>query len=433
MRIDLRQCVDDAFQGRLIWINAFARRITEASTLKGADACLGRTTRYSLVKIAFVVTRSDTVGGAQVHIRDLGTSLREAGHEPIVLAGGDGPWFDQLRERHIPIIPLRHMGRSISPVADVRALFELRRRLKQLQPDVVSTHTAKGGVLGRIAAASLRIPVLFTAHGWTFTDGISRLQARVWRFAERLVGRLAGRIVTVSEFDRRLALSARITSPDRVLTIHNGMPDTPEILRAHPGIEPPQLVMVARFEAQKDHRTLLLALAALRDKPWSLSLIGNGPLESSMKALCRDLDLQDRVTFLGARSDVAEILARSQIFILCTHWEGLPRSIIEAMRAGLPVLATAVAGIPELIDDGVSGLMCRPQDVEDATNQLRILLDSPSRRIEMGRQARQRYLDHFQFERMLARTLQTYDAVVASQGSRARRGSGSVSIAGPSS
>lgn len=368
-----------------------------------------------------------------MHIRDLGTSLREAGHEPVVLAGGEGPWFEQLRERHIPIIPLRHMARSISPVADVRAFFELRRKLKQLKPDVVSTHTAKGGVLGRIAAASLHIPVLFTAHGWTFTDGISRLQARVWRLAERLVGRLAGRIVTVSEFDRKLALRARITSPDRILTIHNGMPDTADGLRAKPGIEPPHLVMVARFEAQKDHRTLLLALAALKEKAWSLSLIGNGPLESSMKALCRDLDLQDRVTFLGARSDVAEILAQSQIFVLCTHWEGLPRSIIEAMRAGLPVIATAVAGIPELVDEGNSGLMCRPRDVEDVTNQLRTLLDSPTRRVEMGRQARQRYLDHFQFDRMFARTLQTYDAVVAYNAVRSRRGTESVTVAGPSS
>lgn len=384
------------------------------------------------MRIAFVVTRSDTVGGAQVHIRDLGSSLREAGHEPVVLAGGEGPWFEQLREHNIPIVPLRHMARSISPLADLRALLELRRKLKKLQPDVVSTHTAKGGVLGRIAAASLRIPVMFTAHGWTFTDGISRLQARVWRFAERLVGRLAGRIVTVSEFDRRLALSARITSPDRILTIHNGMPDTAESLRANPGVEPPQLVMVARFEAQKDHRTLLLALAALKDRPWSLSLIGNGPLESSMKSLCRELDLQDRVRFLGARSDVAEILARSQVFILCTHWEGLPRSIIEAMRAGLPVLATSVAGIPELVAHGVSGLMCRPQDVEDVIHQLRSLLDSPALRVEMGRQARQRYLDHFQFDRMFARTLQTYDTVIASRSVRARRGSASVSVAGPS-
>lgn len=398
----------------------------------GADVCLDQTTRYSLVKIAFVVTRSDTVGGAQVHIRDLGTSLREAGHEPVVLAGGEGPWFEQLRERHIPIIPLRHMARSISPVADIRAFFELRRKLKQLKPDVVSTHTAKGGVLGRIAAASLRLPVLFTAHGWTFTDGISRLQARVWRFAERLVGPLAGRIVTVSEFDRKLALRARITSPDRILTIHNGMPDTADGLRAKPGTQPPHLVMVARFEAQKDHRTLLLALATLKEKAWSLSLVGNGPLESSMKMLCRDLDLQDRVTFLGARSDVAEILAQSQIFVLCTHWEGLPRSIIEAMRAGLPVIATAVAGIPELVDEGNSGLMCRPRDVEDVTNQLRALIDSPTRRVEMGRQARQRYLDHFQFDRMFARTLQTYDAVVAYKAVRARRGTASVTVAGPS-
>lgn len=364
------------------------------------------------MKIAFVVTRSDAVGGAQVHVRDLAAALRSAGHEPVVLAGGDGPWFDQLRERGIALIPLRHMARSISPLTDLRALFELRSRLREIKPDLVSTHTAKAGVLGRIAAASLRLPVMFTAHGWTFTDGVARLPARVWRLAEQLVGRLAGRIVTVSEFDRRLALEAGIAAPERILTIHNGMPDIDAGLLADAGADAPHLVMVARFEAQKDHRTLLTALAGLKDQPWSLSLVGGGPLEAEMKVLCADLGLNGRVNFLGARTDVAQILATAQVFVLCTFWEGLPRSIIEAMRAGLPVMASAVAGIPELIEDGVSGLLCEPADVDDAANKLGQLIGSSALRAEMGRRARRRYLDGFQFERMLASTLHTYDALI---------------------
>lgn len=366
------------------------------------------------MKIAFVVTRSDAVGGAQVHIRDLGSALLLAGHEPVVFAGGEGPWFDQLRQRGIPLVPLRHMARRISPISDLRALFELRRRLKELQPDVVSTHTAKGGVLGRLAAASLRLPVMFTAHGWTFTDGVSRFKAGVWRLAEQLVGRLAGRIVTVSEFDRRLAMKARIAAPDRILTIHNGMPDIAPEFTADAGADAPHLVMVARFEEQKDHRTLLLALSRLKELPWSLSLVGGGPLESSMWTLCVELGLVDRVNFLGARSDVARILSTAQIFVLCTFWEGLPRSIIEAMRAGLPVMASAVAGIPELIDDEVSGLLCAPGDVQDATRQLKRPIESSNLRTQMGVCARQRYLDGFGFERMFTRTLHTYEVLIRS-------------------
>tara|TARA_R110000787_G_scaffold20281_37_gene60512 strand:- start:10649 stop:11800 length:1152 start_codon:yes stop_codon:yes gene_type:complete len=371
------------------------------------------------LKIAFVITRSDAVGGAQIHVRDISTALRKAGHEAVVLAGGSGPWLEQLQERNIPVITLRHMQRSISPINEIRALFELRRHLRALAPDLVSTHTAKAGVLGRIAAASLRLPVMFTAHGWTFTDGISRLKATVWRTIEQMVGRLAGRIVTVSEFDRRLALQARIAAPERIIAIHNGMPDVGPELIADAGSEAPKLVMVARFEEQKDHRTLLLALATLKAKPWSLSLVGGGPLEAPMKALCAELDLQDRVEFLGPRSDVAQLLANAQVFVLCTLWEGLPRSIIEAMRAGLPVMATDVAGIPELVEVGATGLLCRSQNVEDAANKLSLLIESSQLRAEMGQRARQRYVEDFQFEQMLARTLQVYEQLIEKRGTSA--------------
>lgn len=366
------------------------------------------------LKIAFVVTRSDAVGGAQVHVRDMATALKLAGHDPVVLAGGDGPWFNQLRERGIPLIALRHLQRSISPLKELRAFLELRRALRGLAPDLVSTHTAKAGVLGRIAAASLRLPVMFTAHGWTFTDGISRAQAFVWKLAERLVGGLAQRIVTVSEFDRGLALAARIGAPERVVTIHNGVPDIASERVADAGMGPPHLVMVARFEAQKDHRTLLLALSRLSHKPWRLSLVGGGPLEDEAKRLAAELGLSDRISFLGARRDVDVILSDAQIFVLCTLWEGLPRSIIEAMRAGLPVIATAVAGVPELVEHGSTGLLCAPRDVADAATQLQILLDSPERRAEMGRRARQRYFDRFRFERMYSRTLQVYTELLGS-------------------
>ncbi|MCC2657961.1 MAG: glycosyl transferase group 1 [Panacagrimonas sp.] len=367
------------------------------------------------MKIAYVVTRSDAVGGAQVHVRDLAGALRDSGHEPVVLCGGNGPWLEQLKSRHIEVVRLRHMERSISPLRDLRALFELRSWLRKLAPDLVSTHTAKAGWLGRIAAFSLGLPVMFTAHGWTFTDGVAENASRLWRVLERIAGRLADKIVTVSRFDRDLALRARIAAPDRVVAIHNGMPDVPSALRAQAGRQPPHLVMVARFEEQKDHRTLLRALSTLQHLPWRTSFVGGGPLEASMRELCAQLRLGNRVSFLGARSDVADILSDAQIFVLCTHWEGLPRSIIEAMRAGLPVVATRVAGVPELVEHGVSGLLCAAADQHAVAASLEQLLGSPSLREAMGVEARRRYLAGFRFEHMLARTMETYAEVLASR------------------
>ena len=118
---------------------------------------------------------------------------------------------------------------------------------------------SKAGILGRIAGRSLRIPVLLTAHGWNFTPGIPAVPAAMYRQIERWFGPLASRIITVSEFDRRLALSAGITTEDRLVTVHNGMSDVPPSLRADPARTPVRLVMIARFEPQKDHPTLLRA------------------------------------------------------------------------------------------------------------------------------------------------------------------------------
>lgn len=373
------------------------------------------------MRIVFVVTRSDAIGGAQIHVRDLATALRDTGHEPVVLCGGNGPWVEQLRARHLQVIRLRHLQRRVSPLADLRALFELRARLHDLAPDLVSTHTAKAGWLGRIAASSLGLPVIFTAHGWTFTEGISGIASRAWRILERMAGRWADRIVTVSEFDRELALSARIAEPGRIVTIHNGMPDiSPDLLADVEG-EPPHLVMVARFETQKDHATLLRALSLLKHLPWQASFVGGGPREAPMRSLCAQLGLSERVRFLGARSDVAQILATAQIFVLCTHWEGLPRSIIEAMRAGLPVVATRVAGIPELVEQGVTGWLCDARDDAGVAANLGKLLVSARSRRTMGIAARRRYQAGFRFESMLQRTLALYAEVISGTVTPARR------------
>lgn len=119
----------------------------------------------------------------------------------------------------------------------------------------------------------------------------------------------------------------------------------------------PLLVMVARFEEQKDHRTLILALSCLKDLEWHLQLVGDGPLLSSIKTLAEEKGIADRIEYLGRRRDIPEILQMADIFVLSTNWEGFPRSILEAMRAGLPVVATRVAGIPESVSDSETGYL----------------------------------------------------------------------------
>jgi glycosyltransferase involved in cell wall biosynthesis len=303
------------------------------------------------LRIAYVVTRADPIGGVQIHVRDLAVALQAQGHSCTIITGGSGPFVDVLRETGIPVVVLRHLTVPIHPISDLRALREIRAALSEARPELIAVHSSKAGILGRLAGRSLGIPVVLTAHGWNFTPGIAALPAAAYRQIERSAGPLASKIITVSEFDRQLALDARITTADRIVTVYNGMPDVPAELRADPGGTPARLVMVARFGPQKDHGTLLRALAGLRDHSWELDLIGDGPLMGRMQSLAASLGIGGRVRFLGQRMDVERLLASAQVSLLVTNWEGFPLSILEAMRAGLPVVATSVAGIGESVRD----------------------------------------------------------------------------------
>ncbi len=367
------------------------------------------------VRIAYIVTRADPLGGVQIHIRDLAAALQAQGHAPTVITSGSGPFLDQLRAQNTPAVVLPHLTVPISPLHDARALLEMRTVLRELRPDLIAAHSSKAGVLGRLAGRSLRIPVVFTAHGWSFTPGIPALQAAMYRRIERLVGPSATRIITVSEFDRQLALDARIAGRDRVVTVHNGIPDISPDLRADPGASPARLVMVARFGAQKDHPTLLHALAGIPDLPWELDLIGDGPLMDQVKSLAGTLGISDRVHFLGQRTDVEQVLARAQVNLLVSNWEGFPLSILEAMRAGLPVVASSVGGIDESVREGETGYLVPRGGVDELRDRVTTLLLSPALRSSLGAAGRTRYEQDFLLSHSVSKTLAVYQGALAGQ------------------
>jgi glycosyltransferase involved in cell wall biosynthesis len=364
------------------------------------------------VKIAYLVTRADPIGGAQIHVRDLAAAMQAHGHAPTVITSGQGPFVDSLRAQGTPAIVLEHLCGPIAPLKDLRALGEIRAVLTELRPDLLAAHSSKAGILGRLAGRTLNIPTVFTAHGWAFTPGVPPFKAGFYKRIERVVGPLSRRIICVSEFDRRLALEARIAAQDRIVTVHNGMPDIAPALRGDPGRSPARLVMVARYGAQKDHPTLLRALAGLTDLEWEIDLIGDGPLMQQTEALAASLGIGDRVHFLGQRMDVAEIVARSQVSLLVTNWEGFPLSILEAMRAGLPVVASAVGGIGESVRDGETGFVVPRGNVEALGDRIRRLLADPPLRRRLGASGRSYFERHFTLEHFVSKTFEVYRHVL---------------------
>ena len=338
--------------------------------------------------------------------------MQAHGHSATVITSGGGPFVDDLWAQKIPVVVMRHLAAPIHPVRDLLALRELHGILTDLRPELIAAHSSKAGILGRLVGRSLRIPVIFTVHGWAFTPGIPAMEAAVYRRLEQLVSPLASRIITVSEFDRQLALDARIAHGDRLVTVHNGMPDIANSMRADPGGTPVRLVMVARFGAQKDHPTLLRALAGVQRHSWELDLIGEGPRMGDMQALASSLGLAHRVRFLGQRMDVDRKLADAQISLLVTNWEGFPLSVLESMRAGLPVVASAVGGVSEAVRDGETGFLVPRGDVEVLRDRIERLLTDRSLRSRMGTGGRTRYEQHFTLEHFVAKTLAVYEDVV---------------------
>jgi glycosyltransferase involved in cell wall biosynthesis len=365
------------------------------------------------MKIVHIITRSDNIGGAQVHVRDLAVAARQAGHEVTVLVGGaGGEYTEDLTQHGVPWVELRRLGRVISLVDDPRAFTQIRRTLAELRPDLVATHSSKAGALGRVAAWSLDLPVVFTAHGWAFQPYLPAWQAGCYRLAERLAAPFGDRIITVSYHDRDLALRGRVADAAKLVTVHNGIPDGREIPRADPGRDPVRLISVARFEAQKDHATLFHALGGLQHLTWHLDLVGDGPLARASERLAATLGIAHRITFWGARRDVAERVAAAQVFLLSSNFEGFPLSVLEGMRAGLPVVASDVGGTSESVVEGETGFLVARGDVAGFRERLGTVIADADLRRRLGARGRRRFEQEFTLERCFTNTFAVYQDVL---------------------
>jgi len=358
-------------------------------------------------RIAFVITRSDVIGGAQLHVFELARALRAAGHHVTVMTG-EGPFVDKLRAVGVPVWPVPELIRAIDPITDARAVARLHLALRAFNPDLISTHSTKAGWLGRVVGKLLGVPVLVTAHGWLLEPGRLEPWQRVAKLAERASAPLADAILCVSEYDRKLALQHRIAPAAKLRMVHNALPEGPEFPLADPSRSPAKLIMVARFEAPKDPLTALAALARLRALDWSCELIGDGPMRPEVERAIADADLRDRVQLAGTRDDVPVRLAEAQLFMLITRREGFPIAVLEAMRAGLPVVASDVGGIAEALSDGETGALVRPGDPEALADALAPLLRDPALRLQQGRAGRQRFLAEFAFATHLRRIWAVY-------------------------
>lgn len=364
------------------------------------------------LKVLYVITRSER-GGAQVHVGQLLRGLRQGVEAHLVVGSGDADTYliDVAREHGVPVTRVASLMQPISAVHDLRAYRAIIRAIDAFGPDLVHAHSSKAGLLARLAAARRGVPWVFTAHGWAFADGVRPVRRWVGLLSEMLAARVGrGRqVISVSEYDRSLALRYGVVDAGRVTTIPNGMPDRGARPR-HGDSGGVTITMVARFSEPKDQALLVSAMTrGLPDA--ECRFIGSGPTLPAIRRMAVASGVGDQIQFLGDRPDVPELLDESDIFVLASRHEGMPLSIIEAMRSGLPVIASAVGGVPELITHGVTGILIPPSDAHALHAALQRLRSDHRERLRIGRAARQRFLERYTEDVMLDRTHSCYREV----------------------
>ena len=343
--------------------------------------------------------------------------LRGHGHE-VIGVSADGALLDDARAEgfRIEALPL---ARSLSPMAQWRALLALYRLFRREKPDLVHAHMPISGFLARLAARAAGVPrVAYTCHGFLFNQP-GPLWRRAASFAmEFIAGRITDVFMTVSREEAADAIRLRIFA--RPVAILNGRdpavfhPDAGAraALRAAFGVPDDRVVItvVSRLVRHKGYPELLAAMADVPAELWVVGERLDSDHGEDMEPHFAASGLGDRVRRLGYRRDVAAILAASDIFVLPSHFEGLPMSVIEAMLSGLPVVATDIRGPREQIVEGETGFLVPAGGVAPLADALRRLAEDRSLRAQFGRAGLARALDIFREDVVTARTMDLLEA-----------------------
>ena len=352
----------------------------------------------SRLRVAQVITRF-TAGAGWVALS--GVLALDPDYFEVVFITGEGS--DELvmkaRQAGHEVLLMPHLRSEIAPADDRRALADLQACLKGF--DVVHTHSSKAGALGRVAAHRLEIGrIVHTFHGFPFHQFQSWLRRTAYIKIEQRVGRYTDVFLAVGPAVAAEAITRRIAPPERVRTIGVGVAKALDAPGAHDraearrilGVPPGMRVVgtVGRLAFQKAPEDFVRALAGLGRSDVFGIWIGDGPLRSRIERLAEKRGLSGRMLFTGERNDVEMLLPGLDIFAMASRYEGLPCAIVEAMGAGLPVVATAVNAVPDVVIAGETGLLAPPGMPDLLGRAIGHMLDNPADAARLGAAGRDR-------------------------------------------
>ncbi|TWT45157.1 putative glycosyltransferase EpsD [Phycisphaerae bacterium RAS1] len=369
--------------------------------------------------ICHVITRL-IIGGAQENTLLTCEGLQQRGHRVTLISGPtrgpEGSLLERVRGGGYEYIELPELIRAVNPWMDARAMRMLESEFRQIEPDVVHTHSSKAGILGRFAARDARVPaIVHTIHGMSFNRTQPWLVRRLYAWLERRAARCTHRIVTVADAMIDQSVAAGICARERMQTIYSGMEVEPfdaarhdrSAVRAAWGIGPDEIVVgtVARLFRKKGYEQLIpiMAHAARQEPRLRFVWVGDGAQRGEYTAELRRLGLAERTTLVGLvpPADVARQMAGFDVLAHPSQWEGLPRAVVQALLMLVPAVAFDIDGTPEVVLDRSTGRVVRLGDESGFVEALLELARDSGARRAYGKAGRRLCLERFDWRRMV--------------------------------
>jgi glycosyltransferase involved in cell wall biosynthesis len=346
------------------------------------------------IRVVRIIARLN-VGGPAIHVTLLTEHLREKGYETYLVCGTVGEQEGDMRyyaeEHGVEPIIIPQLGRELHPLRDIVTLWKVYRLIRQLKPDVVHTHTAKAGFIGRVAAWLARVPVIVhTFHGHVFESYFSRLKTDVFILLERITGWMSDSIITLTESLRRdLADKYHVIRKGRITVLPLGLDLAPfasaprhagEFRRAHNiPTDVPLMGIVGRLVPIKNHTLFLQAAARARERfpNARFVIVGDGELRVDLERQVDTMGLRQNVQFVGWLRDLAPVYSDLDVLVMSSLNEGTPVSVIEALTCGCPIVSTDVGGTSDLLEHGALGTLVPSGDAAALANAICAVLANP--------------------------------------------------------
>jgi glycosyltransferase involved in cell wall biosynthesis len=385
------------------------------------------------IRVLRVISRLN-IGGPAIHVALLSRPSSSDRIESLLVTGlenpGEGTMIEFVRSQGVePVIIPELVADSLIGPRDLVALWRLVRLIRQFRPDIVDTHTAKAGFIGRIAGALTGVPVrIHTFHGHVLQGYYSATKNTVFRRVEKALARLSTRLIAVSDRVKLDLIEYGVARPEKIEVIPLGLDLSPFLnsstlrgsFKRELGLPESALLVgiVSRIFAIKNHALFVDAAARVtKELPDArFVVVGDGALRADMEERARHLGLDGRVIFTGWRRDLPAIYADLAALVISSNNEGTPFSAIEAMAAAVPVVGTRVGGMPDLIREGTTGILVPPRDADAMSAALVSLLKNSDRRRRMGDAARADVETRFDVARMLTETHALYEACLRKTG-----------------